>query len=412
MYRYIGMKEKSYEGRIIMKSKADEILTNIIYTFFAITLIVIVGGNIYEPWLLVILSSFLLMSFSLKKMLLHDKVRDNSLVKVKLGIVFDFLVIFLICRLEHSGIAFLYYLIFLMDIVVNMSTMAAVLSSFGGFFLQLLDLTIRYSYKAEIVVPKALISILAFIGIFLIMNTIKYLLKQNQVIVETVSELRLKTLEQHVTYNELKETYEKLEEMTILKERNKIAREIHDTVGHTLTTVLVEMELGKKLSGRDLPLSLEKYSSAQEQVRKGLNELRESVSVLGKGDDIIDFLPAVNILIKDTEKHTGAQIIANIGQLPNLNNEVNKTLYSALLEGLTNGIKHGESTAFLFKLLHEGDNILFYLTDNGKGCGYVNLGFGLKAMRDRIKELGGSFKIESEAYNGFSIELIVPYAEL
>lgn len=395
-----------------MESKADEILINIIYIFFATILIVIVGENIYEPWLLVILSSFLLISFNLKKFLLHDHIRHKSLVKVKLGIVFDFLVIFLICRLEHSGIAFLYYLIFLMDIVVNMSVTTAVLSTLGGFFLQVLDITIRYSYKAEIVVPKALISALAFSGIFLIMSTIKYLLKQNKFIVETVGELRLKTLEQHVTYNELKEAYEKLEEMTILKERNKIAREIHDTVGHTLTTVLIEMELGKKLSGRDLSLSLEKYSSAQEQVRKGLNELRESVSVLGKGDDIIDFLPALNVLIKDTEKHTGAEITANIGQLPKLNNEIKKTLYSALLEGLTNGIKHGESTAFLFKLLHEGDNIVFYLADNGKGCGYINLGFGLKAMRDRIKELDGSFKIESEAYNGFSIEITVPYLEL
>jgi len=199
--------------------------------------------------------------------------------------------------------------------------------------------------------------------------------------------------------------------MTILKERNKIAGEIHDTVGHTLTTVLVEMELGKKLAPKNLNLALEKYSCAQEQVRKGLNELRKSVRMLANGSNDGDFTTSLLAMIKDTENHTSINIATNIGELPKLNTEIKKTLYNALQEGLTNGIKHGQSTAFVFKLVYENSNVIFYLADNGTGCDSVNYGFGLKSMRNRITEIGGSLSIECEPDEGFSLEITLPYNE-
>jgi len=270
---------------------------------------------------------------------------------------------------------------------------------------------IKFKFSPQGYVPKALIAALAYGIVFMAAYISKYLVTQNQIINNTIDELKIKTIEQQATYDELKEAYERLEEMTVLKERNKIAGEIHDTVGHTLTTVLVEMELGKKLASRDLPLALEKYNCAQAQVRKGLNELRKSVRMLADGSEILDFIPSLLVLIKDTEKHTAVGINTNIGELPELDIEIKKTLYNALQEGLTNGIKHGKSTAFVFKLVYENSNIIFYLADNGIGCSSISHGFGLRAMRDRVKELNGSLSIECEPNEGFSLEITIPYRQ-
>ena len=388
-----------------MSHKAEEILIGIIYTFYALTLIFIVSKNIQNPWIITLLSTVVLLSFSLRKFFHLPYGFSTS------AMVFEFIIIFIICRLDISAMAFLFYLALMIDLVLNRPIKQSAAFTFGSFLLTISALMIKFKFNPQGYVPKALIAALAYGIVFMAAYISKYLITQNQIINNTIDELKVKTIEQQATYDELKEAYERLEEMTVLKERNKIAGEIHDTVGHTLTTVLVEMELGKKLASRDLPLALEKYNCAQAQVRKGLNELRKSVRMLADGSEILDFIPSLLVLIKDTEKHTAVGINTNIGELPELDIEIKKTLYNALQEGLTNGIKHGKSTAFVFKLVYENSNIIFYLADNGIGCSSINHGFGLRAMRDRVKELNGSLSIECEPNEGFSLEITIPYRQ-
>ena len=392
-----------------MYDKLEQILTSIIYIFFVLTLVLVISKNIVNPWIIILLSSLALLSFSIKNIVLDENNRHKLFYN--LSTIFDFFIIFLISKLDGSGTAFIFYIVFLIYLIITTPIKQAAFFTLTSFSLQVITLMIRYKYNPQLYVPKALIFSLVFGIEFIVIYILKCLLKQNQIIKDSIRELKSKSLEQQITYNELKEAYEKLEEMTILKERNKIAGEIHDTVGHTLTTVLVEMELGKKLAPKNLNLALEKYSCAQEQVRKGLNELRKSVRMLANGSNDGDFTTSLLAMIKDTENHTSINIATNIGELPKLNTEIKKTLYNALQEGLTNGIKHGQSTAFVFKLVYENSNVIFYLADNGTGCDSVNYGFGLKSMRNRITEIGGSLSIECEPDEGFSLEITLPYNE-
>jgi len=392
-----------------MYDKLEQILTSIIYIFFVLALVLVISKNIVNPWIIILLSSIALLSFSIKNIVFHENNRYK--LSYNLGIIFDFFIIFVVSTLDGSGTAFIFYLVFLIHIIITAPIKEAAFLTLTSFSLQVITLMISYKYNPQLYVPKALIFSLVFAIEFIAIYILKCLIRQNQIIKNSIKELKSKTLEQQITYNELKDAYEKLEEMTILKERNKIAGEIHDTVGHTLTTVLVEMELGRKLAPQNLNLALEKYSCAQEQVRKGLNELRKSVRMLASGNNDGDFTTSLLALIKDTENHTSVNIATNIGELPQLNAEIQKTFYNALQEGLTNGIKHGKSTAFVFKLVYENPNVIFYLADNGIGCDSVNYGFGLKSMRNRITEIGGSLSIECEPDEGFSLEITLPYNE-
>jgi predicted ATPase/signal transduction histidine kinase len=205
------------------------------------------------------------------------------------------------------------------------------------------------------------------------------------------------------------ETAVALAEVSIYEDRNRIAQEIHDIVGHTLTSTILQIEAGRRLFHKDAEAASGRLKEAQELVRHSLNEIRGAVHML-KEDKHADFMPILKQLIHDTERNTGVVIQTSIYELPELSATQKKTIYHALQEGLTNGIRHGGSTEFHFSLRTVGFNIEFKLKDRGQGAEHIKMGFGLKAMKDRVEHLGGSLAIETQLNQGCEIVISLPYA--
>jgi signal transduction histidine kinase len=168
------------------------------------------------------------------------------------------------------------------------------------------------------------------------------------------------------------------------------------------------MEAGERLIAIDPETAVEKIRLAKAQVRKGLQDIRESVRTLQSGKEIMEFVPSLKLLMDETTSHGDMFIKYNIGELPKLGETQEKAIYRALQEGLTNGIKHGNSTAFVFLLDFEKGNIKFSLQDNGKGTENIVRGFGLSAMEERVKELGGLLTVHSKPGEGFNISITIP----
>jgi len=252
------------------------------------------------------------------------------------------------------------------------------------------------------------LNLLLFSVVFLLIYITRYAINQNVRLQSAMGQLKLRTKQVEDMNARLRSASEELEEVTILKERNRIAREIHDTVGHTLTTVLLEMEAGELLLSRDPALAVEKIHLAKGQVRKGLNDIRKSVGVLKEGHDILAFVPSLEALIQDTMKHAAVYIRHDISIASDLTPEQQKTVYRALQEGLTNGIRHGKSTAFVFILKEQNGKIRFTLQDNGCGFEKLTPGFGLSAMEERVREVSGTLSVKSSAGQGCTIEISFP----
>jgi signal transduction histidine kinase len=144
---------------------------------------------------------------------------------------------------------------------------------------------------------------------------IRYQIQQKEYLRQVMIELKIKTKELEKTYQKLKETSMELEDITVLRERNRIAREIHDTVGHTLTTVLLELEAGERLIPIDIAMAIAKMKLAKSQIRKGLNDIRASVKTLNSGNEMLDFIFSIKSLIHETMLHGDIYIRYQSGYL-------------------------------------------------------------------------------------------------
>ncbi|WP_170885498.1 AAA family ATPase [Bacillus alkalicellulosilyticus] len=208
-----------------------------------------------------------------------------------------------------------------------------------------------------------------------------------------------------------RETSEALAEKSVLEERNRIAREIHDVVGHTLTTTIVQMEASKRLFSKDPKLALEKLDVGQQLIRKGLNDIRSSVKMLKDTGSTFDFFVELNELVQQTSLHAGIVIHKHISTLPALPLLMKKVLYHAFQEGVTNAIRHGKCSEFTIEISQINNEIICILSDNGIGTDQLTFGFGLQSMSERVVELNGSLHVESTEGGGLTLVIRLPLSE-
>ena len=171
--------------------------------------------------------------------------------------------------------------------------------------------------------------------------------------------------------------------------------------------MLIEIEAGKRLIAKPRPGGAEAGSCAGAGA-EGVERYPPFIRTLKEGSDLMSLIPSMQSLIRDTEMHAGVTIAFNYDADLPLGEAQGKVLFSALQEGLTNGIRHGRCTEFGISLRKQEDAIVFTIRDNGRGCQKVVPGFGLNAMEERVRGLGGRLGIETAEGRGFSVTITLP----
>lgn len=330
--------------------------------------------------------------------------KKNSKLKI-MDLILNIILIMLIVLWDNTGISIALILVLVGQVTIKTSSKTGL-----GFALA--------SYVSYIILTSTNHEIINFysISVITINFTLAYVLtlgvkheiteKEKAKLI--TKELEIKTKELERAYEKLQELYEEKEEVIILKERNRIAGEIHDTVGHILTTVTIQLEASKRLIKKDPDLALDKLSSAQQQVKNGLQDIRKSVRALKEGENLISFSELLKVFIREMETNSGLKIEYKFTEIPMLNKKVENVIYRAMQEGITNGIRHGGSKAFYIELSYEDSRIKYLIKDNGKGFAEVKLGFGLHNMKSKVEEIGGSFQLQSEINHGVTIYIEIP----
>jgi len=208
----------------------------------------------------------------------------------------------------------------------------------------------------------------------------------------------------------LRENAAQVEELAVTKERNRLAREIHDSLGHYLTVVNVQIGAAQAILEQDRPRALDHLSNAQALTQEGLAEVRRSVAALRAAPT--ESRPLPEALAKLAEQWNAAGLRAKFavaGTIRPLTPQANLTLYRAAQEALTNVGKHAHATSVDLHLDY-GDATLVRLRIKDDGLGSANSegGFGLLGVRERVQLLNGTVHVHGGTGEGFSLEVELP----
>jgi len=207
----------------------------------------------------------------------------------------------------------------------------------------------------------------------------------------------------------LREYAAQVDELATVRERNRLAREIHDSLGHYLTVVNVQIEAARAVID-DRERSLDVLRKAQTLTQDGLAEVRRSVAALRS--TTAEHRPLSQLIELLVSECRSAGIDARLlvkGVPRELSSQVELTLYRAAQEGLTNVRKHAHATNVTLTLDYgTADSIRLLVEDDGIGGGDSAGGFGLLGVRERALLLGGEVHINTSDEGGFALEVCVP----
>lgn len=270
--------------------------------------------------------------------------------------------------------------------------------SFAAFGLYLgVNLGEAWLRQGQISSDEAVSSIYANLLFFVLVFGAFYMLKK-QLLTNRRLEVALQTLRQQSV---------QLEQMGAVAERNRIAGEIHDTVGHRLTSAVIAIEAGEKLIDQNRPAALEKLSLAKDQVRRGLTDIRSSVRAIRSGVDQ-PFAPALDRLVDEIRSSTDLSVQAIVDVQTDLLPIQQHVLLNAIKECATNSLKHGSSTQADLLIQEFRGNIQLTWRDNGQGTDQIVYGFGLQNMSERVQSLGGTLAVNSSQGEGFVVSISIP----
>ena len=209
--------------------------------------------------------------------------------------------------------------------------------------------------------------------------------------------------------DKLRQYADQVEELATLKERNRLAREIHDSLGHYLTVVIVQIEAAMALIEKDRERSLDGLRKAQGLAQKGLAEVRESVAVLrAPRTEAGSLIESLNNLFEECRVSGLAAEFRLIGTPRALSASAELALYRAAQEGLTNVRKHAQAQAATVTLDYAAEAVWLRVHDAGIGATEPKKGFGLVGMHERVTHLGGELRIATAANEGFTLEVRLP----
>lgn len=263
--------------------------------------------------------------------------------------------------------------------------------------------------ELDLLISSAFNDLIIFALHFLIMNFLLLMYRKNEEIAKRVKELDESNKKLAESNQKLAEAMEKLKEVTALEERQRIAKDIHDTAGHSITTVIMQTEAAKLAIERDPEGAKRSVVAANLQAKHALEELRESVHLLSGSRSAATLKDMLLGIVHESTDGTGIAVRCDIDDV-SLCDAKCRFLCNTLKEGISNGLRHGKATAFYFELKRGEKDVSFLLSDNGSGMEIAALkeGFGLKGMHSRAASLGGTVWFETEQEEGFEIHLRLP----
>lgn len=205
---------------------------------------------------------------------------------------------------------------------------------------------------------------------------------------------------------ELKSYIEVAEENAEIRERKRISREIHDTLGHALTGISAGIDAVLVLVDMDKESAKKQLHNLSEIVRQGIVDVRRSLNKMRPGAlEELTLKASLQALIKPYTKIANLTIELDYqwGEV-DFEKTTEIVIFRAIEEAITNSIRHGQAQHIWLKLTHDETHYYVAISDNGRGCQNIKYGFGLTQMQERLATIGG--KVSYQGDDGFKIKIM------
>ncbi len=239
------------------------------------------------------------------------------------------------------------------------------------------------------------------LGLFLVFKLVNTLLSERQA-QEALT----------LAHQQLRQYAFQAEELATAQERNRIARNIHDSLGHALTALNVQLQTAMMLWSEQPDRAESFLQKAQRLGATAMQEVRKSVQALREDDRVEQSLTeTIAALVDDFRQGSGIQARMQTTGNGSVSPAIVNALYRIVQEALTNISKHAQATAVAVEIETTAEKVRLRIVDNGRG---INLddssgtGFGLQGMQERVAILGGRFVLETEPEKGCQIQVEVP----
>jgi signal transduction histidine kinase len=231
-------------------------------------------------------------------------------------------------------------------------------------------------------------------------------------VTEQRARLKLETLAAELSEanKHLSEYADRVRELTITQERNRMAREIHDGLGHYLTTINMQIKAASAILRKDNKKALSLLENAQNLSSVALVDVRNSVFALRQ--DPVEMPPLYERIAEMAKSASSANRnieLSIIGEPRPVNTQLDLTLFRAAQETINNANKHSKSSSVILSLDYTNpDRIELETIDDGIGSDEINHGFGLLGIQERVRLLNGDTQIVTSSGKGFKIKISIP----
>jgi two-component system sensor histidine kinase DesK len=194
-------------------------------------------------------------------------------------------------------------------------------------------------------------------------------------------------------------SHDEVRRLAATAERERIGRDLHDLLGHTLSLITLKLELSRKLIDRDPAAARTEITEAEKVARHALAEVRSAVTGF-RAADLAAELASARLLLESS------RVTLSYDPPPPLSPELERPLALVLREAATNIARHSGASRAQVGFACEGGSLRMRIADDGRG-GIDGEGNGLAGMRERVRALGGSLAIASSR-GGTTLEIVVP----
>ncbi len=202
---------------------------------------------------------------------------------------------------------------------------------------------------------------------------------------------------------ELRLSQDEVRRLAIAAERERIGRDLHDLLGHTLSLVAIKSELARRLIARDLPAAERELADIERVARQALAEVREAVTGM-RAVALAGEIASAKLMLEAGHVHFAFE-----GSTASLAPDAEAALAMGLREAITNVYRHARATRVDVSLTAASEGIELCVSDNGRG-GVLARGNGLAGMEERLAALGGRLVLVSEAGRGTVLRMQLPRA--